>query len=306
MSLDIHPEHPYLIAVGLYDGTVAVYTLKDKGSNPLYRSTAKTGKHTDPVWQVCWQKNNLDGNINFYSVSSDGRVVNWSLVKNELQYQDTVKLEIPGSLVEGPEGTKNPALALAYTGHFLGIYEAHHTAVQALRWNPFHQNVFASCGADWTVKIWDHSRKDPMFTFDLNSMVGDIAWSPYCSTVFAAVTMDGKVHVFDLSINKYEPLCVQSVIQKKHTKLTHVVFNPSYPVLVVGDDRGCIISLKLSPNLRKALQEKNNTRESEVAKMEKLVTFVKEPLLEKRSSLQLHHSFLQYSCTLVLFWHNLV
>ena len=52
MSLDIHPEHPYLIAVGLYDGTVAVYTLKDKGSNPLYRSTAKTGKHTDPVWQV--------------------------------------------------------------------------------------------------------------------------------------------------------------------------------------------------------------------------------------------------------------
>ncbi|KAL5506552.1 hypothetical protein EMCRGX_G008216 [Ephydatia muelleri] len=48
MSLDIHPEHPYLIAVGLYDGTVAVYALKDKGSNPLYRSTAKTGKHTNP------------------------------------------------------------------------------------------------------------------------------------------------------------------------------------------------------------------------------------------------------------------
>ena len=33
------------------------------------------------LFQVCWQKNNLDGNINFYSVSSDGRVVNWSLVK---------------------------------------------------------------------------------------------------------------------------------------------------------------------------------------------------------------------------------
>ena len=53
MSLDIHQEHPHLVAVGLYDGTVAVYTLKDKtSSNPLYRSTAKTGKHTDPVWQV--------------------------------------------------------------------------------------------------------------------------------------------------------------------------------------------------------------------------------------------------------------
>ena len=122
----------------------------------------------------------------------------------------------------------------------------------------------------------EYTHRDPMFTFDLNSMVGDMAWAPYCSTVFAAVTVDGRVHVFDLSINKYEPLSVQSgtavappppppplfsprplimpVIQKKHTKLTHVVFNPSYPILIVGDDRGCIVSLKLSPNLRKALQ----------------------------------------------------
>ena len=49
-----------------------------------------------------------------------------------------------------------------------------------------------------------------MFTYDLNSVVGDMAWSPYSATVFAAVTADGKAHIFDLSINKYEPICVQS------------------------------------------------------------------------------------------------
>ena len=49
-----------------------------------------------------------------------------------------------------------------------------------------------------------------MFSFDLNNVVGDVAWAPYCSTVFAAVTAGGKAYVFDLSINKYEPLCVQS------------------------------------------------------------------------------------------------
>ena len=32
-------------------------------------------------------------------------------------------------------------------------------AIHALRWNLFHENVFASCGADWTVKIWDHIKK---------------------------------------------------------------------------------------------------------------------------------------------------
>lgn len=43
-----------------------------------------------------------------------------------------------------------------------------------------------------------------------------------------------------------------TVIQKKRTKLTHVEFNPTYPVLLVGDDRGTILCVKLSPNLRKA------------------------------------------------------
>lgn len=59
-----------------------------------------------------------------------------------------------------------------------------------------------------------------------------------------------QVHVFDLSVNKYEAICQQSVVAKK-TKLTHVEFNPLYPIIIVGDDRGNVTSLKLSPNLRK-------------------------------------------------------
>ena len=52
MCLDVHPDHPFLLAVGLYDGTVCVYDLQQGGSEPLLRSTANSGKHTDPVWQV--------------------------------------------------------------------------------------------------------------------------------------------------------------------------------------------------------------------------------------------------------------
>jgi dynein intermediate chain 1 len=71
----------------------------------------------------------------------------------------------------------------------------------------------------------------------LGSAVGDAAWAPYSSTVFAACTADGKVFVFDLNVNKYEPICEQVVVQKKKTKLTHVAFNAHYPVLIVGDER---------------------------------------------------------------------
>jgi len=43
--------------------------------------------------------------------------------------------------------------------------------------------------------------------------------------------------VYDLNVNKYEPICEQLVTPKKKTKLTHVAFNPKFPIIIVGDDR---------------------------------------------------------------------
>ena len=42
------------------------------------------------VWQVKWAKDNLDGYLNFYSVSGDGRVSNWTIVKTALWTNDTL------------------------------------------------------------------------------------------------------------------------------------------------------------------------------------------------------------------------
>ena len=279
MSLDIHPEYPNLIAVGFYDGTVGVYNTAEKSEAPKYTSNAKNGKHTDPVWQVKWQKDDLDGNMNFFSVSSDGRVVSWTIIKSELLFTEIVTLAIEQTVGEGPDSAVVATLGCgtcfdfnkqqdhiflvcteegkvhkcskAYINQFLDTYDAHHMAVYSVAWNTFHPKIYLTCSADWTVKIWDHNCKDPLFTYDLGSAVGDAAWAPYSSTVFAAVTADGKVFVFDLNINKYEPICEQTVVQKKKTKLTHIAFNMTYPILIVGDDRGNVTSLKLSPNLRK-------------------------------------------------------
>lgn len=53
-------DHPHLVVVGHYDGNVAIYNLKKPYSQPSFRSSAKSGKHTDPVWQVSlgpgWEK----------------------------------------------------------------------------------------------------------------------------------------------------------------------------------------------------------------------------------------------------------
>ncbi|XP_068171459.1 dynein, axonemal, intermediate chain 1, paralog 2 isoform X1 [Antennarius striatus] len=310
LCLDIHEEHSNLVAVGFYDGCVAVYNLKEKGMEPVYKSTAKTGKHTDPVWQVLWQKDDMDNNHNFYSVSSDGRVVSWTLVKNELVFTDIIRLSLNGVFSEWPEGADQPSIACGtsfdfhrqidflfvvgteegkiykcsktYSSQFLETYDAHSMAVDAVKWNHFHPKVFISCSSDWTIKIWDHTINTPIFTFDLNAAVADVAWSPYSSTVFAAVTTDGTVHVFDLNVNKYEAICQQTVVAKKKTKLTHIEFNPIYPIIIVGDDRGYVTSFKLSPNLRKKPKAKKGQElpkgpEVEVSKMEKLLNLLREP-----------------------------
>ena len=82
MCLDFHPKTPALLAVGLYDGTVLVYDIRNRSKKPIYQSTVRTHKHTDPVWQVHWSSD--INKHNFFSISSDGRVMNWALMKNKL------------------------------------------------------------------------------------------------------------------------------------------------------------------------------------------------------------------------------
>ena len=42
------------------------------------------------MFQVKWAADNLDGYLNFYSVSGDGRVSNWTIVKTALWTNDTL------------------------------------------------------------------------------------------------------------------------------------------------------------------------------------------------------------------------
>ena len=96
MCLHFHPQRPALLAVGLYDGSVLVYDIRIKNpkANPIYRSTVHTKKHMDHVWQVCWQNDESGKQPCFYSISSDGRVTSWTLMKHKLEPEDIIKLKI--------------------------------------------------------------------------------------------------------------------------------------------------------------------------------------------------------------------
>jgi dynein intermediate chain 1 len=188
MCLDYHPKYPALLAVGCYDGTVMVFDIRLKGNNkPIYQSTVRTAKHTDPVWEVRWQAEDESKQLSFYSISSDGRVTAWNLMKNKLEPEEVIKLKLvidqDKELVEnkkeaflyglaggmcfdfnkfqehlflvGTEEGKIHLCSKAYSGQYLETYEGHYLAVYAVKWNTYHPRVFISCSADWTIKMWD-------------------------------------------------------------------------------------------------------------------------------------------------------
>lgn len=59
----------------------------------------------------------------------------------------------------GTEEGKIHMCSKAYTSQFLDSVDAHNMAVYKVRWNPYHPNIYVTCSADWTVKIWEMSSK---------------------------------------------------------------------------------------------------------------------------------------------------
>ncbi|XP_023810788.1 dynein intermediate chain 1, axonemal [Oryzias latipes] len=305
--VDIHPHKSYLVAAGFYDGNVAVYNLKVEKLKPVCASSPETGKHMDPVIQLCWQKDDINNNHNFYSVSLDGQIVSWTLVKNELVFAVKTKLSLQNPFTEGTGneilkevfskvsctsidfhkdipnlflvGTLEGMIlkcSMTYTGHPMEVYDAHLLSVGTVKWNPFHPKVFISCSCDMTVKIWDHTVTTPISNIDLKEPVEDVAFSPHTSTVFAAVTRRGTVYFYDVSISIYEAICQQEVVNKRKGQLTKLEFNPIHLIIIIGDGKGCIHSFKLSPNLRKRPKNKKGQEipidpQEEVGKLEKFL-----------------------------------
>eukprot|EP00750_Incisomonas_marina_P014327 INCI17638.3.p1 GENE.INCI17638.3~~INCI17638.3.p1 ORF type:complete len:516 (-),score=96.30 INCI17638.3:2122-3669(-) len=80
MCLDWHPQHHALLCVGCYDGTVVVFDVRLSAQVPIFKSTVRTGKHTDPVWEVHWQEEDISKGLNFFFC-----VVGWASVQLDVK-----------------------------------------------------------------------------------------------------------------------------------------------------------------------------------------------------------------------------
>lgn len=183
----------------MYDGNVAVYNLQVNQTEPIYNSIGVSGKHTDLVSEVKWGPDMADGEINFFSVSGDGRVLNWVLAQSKLLITPIITLLLGKQPSTSPDGIElklkacgtclvfhpsDPEVFMvgtergqifkcckSYSSKYLMEYKAHFLPVYRIDYNKYNSNIFASCSADWRVKVWEDMRRYNIGFFTCHSSV---------------------------------------------------------------------------------------------------------------------------------------
>ena len=301
-------QHPNLLAAGLYDGTVCIFDVRKNDGKPVLESGhGSGGKHTDPVWQVKWVDQGAERGEVLMSISTDGRVTQWNMKKGlehvplmnlkrvtnaKAQSADgkgggaassegiisrkaaglclSFSLRDPNIYIAGTEDGHIHKCSCSYSEQHLENYFGHSGPVYKLRWSPFCENLFLSCSADWTIKLWNQERPECIFSFSSSTdYVADICWSPNNSTVFASATGDGRIDVWDISVNTLDPLCTIETGRR----LSSVAFSNNSPVIVVGHEAGAVEVYSLKGTLAEPL---GRTTAQQVAALDRVTTTVQE------------------------------
>ena len=84
---------------------------------------------------------------------------------------------------------------------------SHTDSVISLSLNKFYKNILASGSADETLKIWDLSREENVFTSPaFNSAVSHVSWSPVENSIILTSAQDNVIRIFDSRFQDSAPI----------------------------------------------------------------------------------------------------
>ncbi|XP_014874163.1 WD repeat-containing protein 78-like [Poecilia latipinna] len=281
--LEFSSSNPSHLAIGMYDGSVAIYNVQvgdDTACIANSRDCAK--RHTQPVWQVTWTKQQLqlsgeEREEVLVSVSGDGRITKWLILHNDFNCVDLMILKRSSgrkqSIGGGQSKTENVLLplttvlcidfhpddtgiyvigtwdgsmhkcSLSNSDHFLDTYCKHPSPVTHIEWSPIYSDVFLSTSSDGTIQLWKVDTLNPKMSFtSVQSIVDSVKWSPNCGTVFAAIYRH-RVEVWDLCQSIMRPTLVHHA--EPGVTLSSLLFAKGSDSILVGDSRGEVTVYKL-------------------------------------------------------------
>ncbi|XP_075934556.1 dynein axonemal intermediate chain 4 [Anarhichas minor] len=275
-SLDFSSNNPSQLAVGMQDGSIAIYNVKSQDSESCVLSSSECpNRHLDPVWQLRWtqQELRLTGEEmveSLFSVAADGRISKWFICSSGLDCIDLMKLKkiqstkkkaesVLSALTPGLCFDFHPTESSVYlvgtleglihkcscsnNQHFLETYRKHFCPVNRITWSPLCPDVFLSCSSDWTIQLWKQDHHLPMFGFSSTQIaVCDIKWSPKWATVFGAVNEE-QLEIWDLNSSILDPIIVQPAAAG--VKMESLLFAAQTDCVLVGDSDGHVTVYQL-------------------------------------------------------------
>ncbi|XP_007908233.1 dynein axonemal intermediate chain 4 isoform X2 [Callorhinchus milii] len=275
-ALDFSTVHPNLLAVGMYDGTVALYNLCELSALPALDSSDSLNMHTGPVWQLKWiEQDRLskgDEKVEtLISISADGRITKWHLGKGleatdlmrikRLGFQQSNKLmekekriealisrQAPGMCFDFNPNDTNIYLAgteegyihrcsCSYNEQFLETYGLHKGPVYKVAWSPFSTATFLSCSADWSIHLWIQEVLVPVLHF--SSTTTKAVHDIMWSPTCATIfgaVNEDRAEIWDLSISILDPIIVSQSIPG--VRLTTLLFAKNTNCILIGDSKG--------------------------------------------------------------------
>lgn len=211
-SVNFSNKNPFLIAAADYAGEVMIYDLRVNSNKPVANSLNLKDKHTDIVWETKWIEKPNEKNESLVSISSDGKIKEWSLKKG-LEVSDLLLMKknvsLPDKSLNSFSGydkkTKESLIfrdanglsfdfpkndstiyyialeectlqkcRISYKDQYTDTYYGHQGPVYKVRCNPFDPNIFLSCSYDWTMKVWSNKFMYPILTCKAKKAISQV------------------------------------------------------------------------------------------------------------------------------------
>ncbi|XP_034468588.1 WD repeat-containing protein 78 isoform X3 [Hippoglossus hippoglossus] len=282
-SLDFSANNPSQLAVGMHDGSIAIYDVQSQDKKwHVISSSECPKKHLGPVRQLRWtqQKLSLTGEEKvevLFSVAADGRISIWFVLNSGLDCIDLMKLKrihnmkkkagrnkdktesvlsalTPGLCFDFHPTDSSLYLAGTWDGHihkcscsnsqqFLETFRKHFCPVNCVAWCPLSPDVFLSCSSDWTIQLWKQDHLHPVLGFTSTQRA---VYDIKWSPKWATVfgaVNEGQLEIWDLNSSVLDPVAVQPAATS--VMMRSLLFALHTDCVLVGDSDGQVTVYQL-------------------------------------------------------------
>lgn len=151
--------------------------------------------------------------------------------------------------------SRGPPLTNAYSSVPLRspvtfAFSPHFGPVFSVDCSPYHRNLFLTCGADASVRLYSMLQSKPLFSVEPGAgYLFRVRWSPSRALVFSVVTADGRLLIYDLKANRVNPVVALEVTANKSPVYSLEYNLQRRQTLATGDSQARIKIWRLSDDL---------------------------------------------------------